>query len=91
MIGVKSSLFTHQRLKFNLTFSQQAKQIMHWLTAAQDVTSPNISMPASARAVLAATVHVATQESIPSFSMIVKKTSIVDFGNSSRRMLEMRD
>ena len=62
-----------------------------WLTAAQDTTRPNISIPASARAVLAATVPVATQESIPSFSIIVRKTSIVDLGKSSRRTLEMRD
>ena len=55
------------------------------------MTRPNISIPAFARAVLAATVPVATQESIPSFSMIVRKTSMVDLGKSSRRTLGMRD
>jgi len=49
-------------------------------------TSPSISIPASASAVLAATDADAIHPSIPSFSMIVMKTSMVDFGNNSRRI-----
>ena len=52
-------------------------------TLAQDVTRPSISIPASARAVLAATDPEATQPSMPSFSKIVMKTSMHDFGSSS--------
>lgn len=91
MIGVEPYLFTHQRLSFRSLRVSERKAVPGILTAAHDATRPSISIPASARAVLAATVPVATQESIPSFSMIVKKTSIVDLGNSSRRMLETRD
>jgi hypothetical protein len=55
------------------------------LTAEHDTTSPSISIPASASAVLAAIEPAATQPSIPSFSIILTNTSILDFGNSSRR------
>jgi len=61
------------------------------LTAAHDVTSPIISIPASARAVLAATDPEATHPSIPSVSMTVIKISIVDFGNISNRTDEASD
>jgi hypothetical protein len=53
------------------------------LTAEHDITRPNISIPASARAVLAATEPDATHPSIPSLSMTMIKISIVDFGRSS--------
>jgi hypothetical protein len=49
------------------------------------MTSPNISIPASASAVLAAMEPAAMHPSSPSFSMIVIKISIVDFGSNSRR------
>ena len=54
-------------------------------TAEHDTTNPSISIPASARAVLAAMAPAAMHPSIPSFSMIVTKISIVDFGKSSKR------
>lgn len=54
-------------------------------TVAHDMTRPIISMPASARAVLAATVPEAMHPSIPSASMMVRNISTVDFGTSSRR------
>lgn len=49
------------------------------------MTRPSISTPASANAALAATEPDAMQPSIPSFSMMVRKISIVDFGRSSSR------
>ena len=49
------------------------------------MTRPSISIPASANAVLAATEPDAIQLSIPSFSIMVRKMSIVDFGRSSSR------
>ena len=52
-------------------------------TAEHDATSPSISIPASAKAALAATDPDAMHPSIPSFSMIVMKMSMVDFGRSS--------
>lgn len=55
------------------------------LTAEQATTSPNISIPASARAVLAATEPDAMHPSIPSASIMTMKMSIVDFGSSSKR------
>jgi len=58
---------------------------------AQEVTSPYISIPASARAVLAATEPEATQPSIPSFSMIVTKISIHDLGKRSSLREGRRD
>jgi hypothetical protein len=64
---------------------QQIIHIQNVLTAEQDVTSPSISIPASARAVLAATEPAAIQPSNPSFSMTVKKTSMVDLGSNSNR------
>src|ERR1700722_1176228 len=59
--------------------------IRHSPTAVHDITNPIISIPAYARAVLAATDPLATHPSTPSFSMTVMKTSIVDFGNNSSR------
>jgi hypothetical protein len=53
------------------------------LTAVHAVTRPNISIPAFARAALAAAVAAATQLSMPSFSKTYMNTSIVDFGNNS--------
>lgn len=55
------------------------------LTPEHDTTRPMMSIPASASAVLAAMEPAAMQPSIPSFSTIVRKISIVDFGNSSSR------
>ena len=55
------------------------------LTPEQDITSPIKSIPASARAVLAAMDPAAMHPSIPSFSMIVRNISTVDFGISSSR------
>lgn len=55
------------------------------LTIEHDVTSPIISIPASARAVLAATHPDAIQPSVPSASMTITKTSIIDLGNNSNR------
>ena len=52
-------------------------------TAEHDATRPSISIPASARAALAATEPAAMHPSMPSFAMTVMKTSIVDFGRSS--------
>lgn len=54
-------------------------------TAEHDVTSPNISIPASASAVLAAIDPDAMHPSIPSFSIMDIKTSMVDLGKSSRQ------
>jgi hypothetical protein len=54
-------------------------------TAEHDVTRPRISIPASARAVVAAMDPAATQPSMPSVSMTVRKMSTVDFGSVSRR------
>lgn len=54
-------------------------------TAAHEVTRPNISIPASASAVLAATEPAATLASTPSDSIITRKMSMVDLGRSSRR------
>jgi hypothetical protein len=62
------------------------KRTIESRTAEHDATSPSISIPASASAVLAANDPDAIQPSIPSFSMIVIKTSMVDFGNNSRRI-----
>ena len=47
-----------------------------------------MSMPASANAALAATEPAEMHPSSPSFSMMVTKTSIVDFGNNSSRTAE---
>lgn len=55
------------------------------LTAEHETTKPNISMPASANAALAAIDPAETHPSIPSFSMIVRKISMLDFGRSSNR------
>jgi hypothetical protein len=44
-----------------------------------------MSIPASASAVVAAIEPAATQPSIPSFSMMVRNISMVDFGSSSSR------
>lgn len=54
-------------------------------TAEHEATNPSISIPASANAALAATEPDAMHPSIPSFSMTVMNTSIVDLGRSSRR------
>ena len=66
-----------------VNFCSSSKNILH--TAEHDVTRPIISIPASANAVLAAVVAAAMQASIPSASMTVMNTSIVDLGSSSRR------
>lgn len=55
------------------------------LTAEHDTTKPIISIPACASATLAAIAPDAMQLSIPSASIIVMKTSMVDLGNSSSR------
>ena len=57
-------------------------------TAEHDATSPSISIPACAKAALAATDPEAMHPSMPSFSMIVMNISMVDFGRSSSRTAE---
>lgn len=54
-------------------------------------TSPHISIPASARAALAAILAAATAEGSPSASRTVMNMSIVDFGKSSSRTDGRRD
>lgn len=54
-----------------------------FLTAEHDTTNPSISIPASASAVLTAMEAEAMTPSIPSASITVTKTSIVDLGSSS--------
>ena len=55
------------------------------LTPAHDTTKPNISIPAFASDVDAATVAAATQLSMPSHSMTVMEMSMTDFGSKSSR------
>jgi hypothetical protein len=57
------------------------------LTPAHDTTKPNISIPAFASDVDAATVAAATQLSMPSHSMTVIEMSMTDFGSKSNRTL----
>lgn len=54
-------------------------------TAEHDITRPSISIPASAKAVLAATTPEEMHPSILSVSITVIKTSTVDLGKSSNR------
>ena len=54
-------------------------------TTEHDTTRPITSILASARAVLAAIIPAATQPSIPSVSITVRKISMVAFGSDSSR------
>lgn len=66
----------------------RCQRVQH--TAEHDTTKPNMSMPASAKAALAATEPAEIQPSIPSFSIMVMNTSMVDFGNNSNRTAASR-
>jgi hypothetical protein len=59
------------------------------LTAEHDITKPITSIPAWAKAVLAAIDPAATHPSIPSVSIIVTKISMVAFGKVSNRTEDM--
>ena len=78
------SLASGSRMRRRLPV-QRARSTAHQRTAEHAMTRPSISIPASANAVLAATEPDAIQLSIPSFSIMVRKMSIVDFGRSSSR------